>query len=129
MPRPKNPANAAKNAQQARWRYKRSEVERRPESSEVDIALAASASAYADQVDRVPRGEGDFRTALDALLRGAVDILIERGWPRDRAVQMLRWRTSKDCRKDLEKLVRTSRMRKRLSPLLADRESESARIS
>lgn len=113
MPRPENPLEAGKKARQARYRAAL-EAEGRPEASEVDVALAAAAAAFANEVDRLPSGMGDLRLALKAILRGAADLLVARGNDRQQVVAMIRWRVSKESRNDLADLVQKSRMRRQL---------------
>jgi len=113
MPRPTNPAETAKAARQARYR-ERLRALGRPEASEVDVALAAAAAAFADVANGIPEGHGDHRSALRAMLRGAVDVLVARGKNKEQAVDMVRWRVSRPTRDDLEHLVQASRMPQRL---------------
>ncbi|WP_136090571.1 hypothetical protein [Mesorhizobium sp. M8A.F.Ca.ET.207.01.1.1] len=115
MPRAENltPAGLAKAKRMAKYRAWLKK-HGRPEASKVDIALAASAAAYADTVNLSPAGSGDFRTALTAIIRGTVDILVKRGCTREEAVHTVRWRVSRESRKDLGELVSASRMPKRL---------------
>ena len=113
MPRPENPGEVAKRERQARYRQ-RLEDKGRPEASEVDVALAASAAAFADTVKDIPVGKGDFRTVVIAILRGTVDILIKRGCTSEEAIFMVRWRVSRESRRDMGALVAASRMPRRL---------------
>lgn len=113
MPRPENPAEARKKERQARYR-KQLKALGRPEASEVDVALAAAAAAFADVANSNAEGRWDRRSVLRALLRGAVDILVARGRDRQQAVDMVRWRVSRPTRTDLHRIVEVSRMPKRL---------------
>lgn len=113
MPRPENPAETAKRERQARYRARLRELGR-PEASEVDVALAAAAAAFADVSNGIPVGHGDHRSALTAILRGAVDVLVARGRDKAQAVAMVRWRVPRHTRKDLRSLVATSCMPSRL---------------
>lgn len=113
MPRPENPRAHAKKERQARYRRKLTAMGR-PEASEVDVALAAAAAAYADSAARVPADGGSFGIAMKALLRGAVDVLVHRGHSRTEAEAMLRRRVSRDYRDDLAAIVAASGMPKRI---------------
>jgi len=113
MPRSENPAEAAKQERQARYRQ-RLRALGRPEASEVDVALAAAAAAFADVANSIPKGQGDQRSVLRAQLRGAVDILVARGRDQQQAVAMVRWQVSRPTRKNVHRLVEASRMAKRL---------------
>lgn len=115
MARPEN-LSAAGIAKKRRMAEYRAGLKRkgRPEASMVDVALAAASAAYADTVAQIEGDKGNFPVALRAILRGAVDVLVERGCSRREAFSMVRWRVSRESRKDLDDLVAVSRMPKRL---------------
>jgi len=100
MPRIADPVRAAEQPRQARWRRGLCERGRpgtrgRPESSAVDVALAAAVTAYADAARQARACD---RRAVIVLVAAALDLLAARGYDRAECKRAIRSRLN---RKDL----------------------------
>ena len=112
MPRIADPVRAAEQSRQARWRRGLRErgqpgTRGRPESSAVDVALAAAVTAYTDAARQARDCD---RWAVIALVAAAIDLLNARGYDRAECKRAIRWRLN---RKDLGHIAEITRFAER----------------
>ncbi|MFD2054225.1 hypothetical protein ACFSQT_14315 [Mesorhizobium calcicola] len=100
---------------QAHQRRYRARLMRRgaPEAIAVDLALAAASVAYIDVLEARVSSPAD-RLTIKILLRGTLDLLVAAGYDRAEATNVLRRRVTRQGRRDLERIVEISRVRKRM---------------
>lgn len=96
---------------QARYRIKLRSINR-PESCHADVALANAAAAFIVLMSESQNDE--LKMAGEAILKGALNLLVDNGFERDECVSVLMRRLSPTVREDLPDLIETGRFRKRL---------------
>lgn len=113
MPRPENssPAGIAKALRQAKYRSKLQQLGE-PEADRVDTALAQACVALIALVNE-ERTE-PLKPVLQALVRGALDLLEESGYDREASGKVLRRRMSIDVRPEIRGFLTDGNFYKRL---------------
>ncbi len=115
MPRPVNESASgiAKALRQAKYRSKLQQLGE-PEADRVDTALAQAVVAYIALVSE-ERLESQ-KASLQALVRGALDLLEDAGYDREASGKVLRRRMSIDVRPEIRGFMTDGNFYKRMKP-------------
>lgn len=98
-------------SRQARYRMKLRSINR-PESCHADSALANAAAAFIALMSESHITE--HKLVVEALVKGALNLLVEDGYERDECVSVLMRRLSPTAREDMQHLIDISRLKQRL---------------